>query len=371
MVFSDVSNIRIYISDYYINISAWIFFILTLLSALLAVGVIGVFWWLKNLPGNLVKWRDNHNENKVVSGVFDIICALESENNDLAIRLYQKSNLKLIQHPFMNLLSWKIFALDARYNGGDIEKILLIMKEDNKTLVPAVKELISHKLKIADFVLANHYLLIIEKLSFRPNWFYQIKIMVCMATQRWDEALKISVNATKINLFNSTELQCLHALIYYMQAKFLLNQDLSSEAISILKSSLNLGHNSIESVILLVELLCMNNKRKEAVEVIAKGWKLNPSYQLIIKMHGMYEDLPIGKKFEEIEKLIAYNNSRDAYLQIAHYALDLNLLSKSRKYLDFVRNESDDLYRKLEAIYNLCVQNDGKTVQHYMQDLIL
>ena len=87
--FRDVGNIEVYFSDYYIIISAGVFCIMLLLSVLLISSVVGIFWWLRNLPKTLIKLRNESNYQKIVTEIFDIVCALESGNKDLAVKLYQ------------------------------------------------------------------------------------------------------------------------------------------------------------------------------------------------------------------------------------------------------------------------------------------
>jgi uncharacterized membrane-anchored protein len=368
-LFNDVGNIEIYFSNYYIVISFGIFCILALLSVLLISAVIGIFWWLKNLPQSLLRLRYEYKHQKAVDEVFDIVCALESENKDLVLRLLQKANLTLIKHPITNLISWQAASLDKNSNELELEKKLLLMKEDIKTCIPAIKELINQKLKAAEFENANRYLITLEKLSYKPSWFYRLKITINIALQNWDEAIGALEKVSKLQLFSHEEVQSLFSLIHYLKAKYYLNQNLPNEAISTLRKSLSVNIH-LESVVLLAELLCVQNKSKDAIEFVTKAWKVKPSYKLISSILPVYNDLPIVKKFEEVEKLISVNNSNQACLLLAHTALELGLFSKARKYLDLAKKEDLEYYRKLEAIYNICAQGDEQSIQDYLKELL-
>ena len=213
--FSDAGNIKIYFADYYIVISVGMFCIILLLLAFLFFWVVGILWWLRNLPKTLLKLRDESGYQKAVTEIFDIVCALESENSDLAIKLCQKKNILSIKHPIINLISWRVACIDSRCNESDIEKILFLMKEDAKTLVPAIKELVTNKLKVGDFEAASQYLWLLEKLPYKPNWFYRAKITVSIGTQKWDEAVIALEKLSKQRHIDTIETKSLTSLIYY------------------------------------------------------------------------------------------------------------------------------------------------------------
>jgi len=356
--FRDAGNIEVYFSDYYIIISAGVFCIMLLLSVLLISSVVGIFWWLRNLPKTLIKLRNESNYQKIVTEIFDIVCALESGNKDLAVKLYQKNDVSLIRHPIANLISWRVSCLDSRCNESDVEKFLLLMMEDTKTSVPSIKELITNKLKAADFETASQYLVLLEKLSYKPNWFYRVKITVSIGNQRWDEAISALEKLSKQRLIDTLEAKSLMSLIYYLKAKFYLGQNLNDEAISVLKKSLGLNSAHIETVLLISDLLCMQAKTKDAVSFISKSWTLNPDYKLLEKMESIYQDLPIMKRFEELEKLASLNKSDEAYLIFIRIALELNLLDKAHKYLGLCKKNNNESYRKLSAFYKLFIQED-------------
>ena len=79
--FRDAGNIEVYFSDYYIIISAGVFCIMLLLSVLLISSVVGIFWWLRNLPKTLIKLRNESNYQKIVTEIFDIVCRNIYETN--------------------------------------------------------------------------------------------------------------------------------------------------------------------------------------------------------------------------------------------------------------------------------------------------
>jgi uncharacterized membrane-anchored protein len=354
--FRDVGDIEIFFSDYYVVIPAGVFCIILFLSVLLISWIIGAFWWLKNLPKNLVRLRTESNYQKFVTEIFDIICALESDNKDLAIKLHQKSSLSLIKHPIANLISWRVACIDSRCNESDIEKILLLMKEDVKTFVPAVKELIINKLKASDFETAGQYLALLEKLSYKPKWFYRVKINVSIGNQKWDGAIDALEKLTKQRLIDDLEAKSLLSLIYYLKAKSYLSQNLNEDAISILKKSFSSNNAHVETALLLADLL--QTKAKDAIAVISKCWEVMPDYKLLEKMSFIYHDLPAIKQFEELEKFASLNKSDEAYLIIARFALELNLLDKAHKYLVLCKKNNNDSYRKLSSFYKLLLRED-------------
>ena len=370
LFFSDAGSIKVYFADYYIVISVGMFCITLLLLAFLFFWFIGILWWLRNLPKNLLKLRDESGYQKAVTEIFDIVCALESENNDLAIKLCQKKNILSIKHPITNLISWRVACLDSRCNENDIEKILFLMKEDTKTLVPAIKELITHKLKAGDFEVVSQYLWLLEKLPFKPHWFYRVKITVSIGTQKWDEAVIALEKLSKQRHIDTLEMKSLTSLIYYLKAKFYLSQNLNDGAISILKKSLSVNNTHIETVLLIADLLCMQSKTKDAVSFISKAWAVNPNYKLLKKAESIYQNLPIIKRFEELEKMTSLNKSDEAYLVFARVALKLNLLDKANKYLSLCRKNNSDSYRKLSAFYKLLTQEDKDIALNYLKNFL-
>lgn len=368
MVFSDLGNIEIYFSDYYVVVSAGIFCVFTLLACFLVVGMMGMFWWIKNLPKTLMRLRVEHTYQKAVNEAFDLVCALESSNKELAIRLNQRNNWSLIRHPIINYFSWKVAYLNKNATEADIEKFLLSMYEDEKTCVPAIEELVKNKIKAAEFELANQYLTKLDKLPYKPRWYYNTKITVSLAVHNWEEAVSVLEKADKLKIFSNSELKSLFSLTYYLKAKWYFNQSLPDDAIAILKKSVNSNNMHIESVLLLTELLGTRDKTKDATGCLIKCWQSCPDYRLITSMLEMNAELSVTKKFEELEKLGVVNNQ--AGLLLAHAALSLNLLSKARKYIDLSKKEGGDYSKKLECLYKLLAEED-KIHVHALLDRFL
>lgn len=364
LFFVDLGSVEIYFADYQAIISVGVLCVLCLLAILCITGIVGLLWWLKNLPKALIKMRSDHTYKKAVNEVFDLVCALESENNDLAIRLYQRNNWGLITHPVSGFFAWRVGCLNKNSTESDIEKSLLVMQDDSKTCVPAIKELVMHRLKSAEFDLANQYLAVFDKLSYKPTWFYRTKITICLAIHRWDEASSVLEKATKLKIFSNSEAQSLFSMVFYLRAKFAINQNLVDDAISTLKKSVSSNAAHIESVLLLSDLLCARNKQKDALEYIKKSWQVAPDYRLIKAALAVHHDLPVSKRFEELEKL-GCANSR-ANLLLAQAAMSLNLLSKTRKYIELGKQDNSDYAARLEALYKLLTEEDKQIVHDYL-----
>jgi len=251
LFFNDAGNVEIYFSDYYIQAPVAILCVIGLLIILLASGVIAILWWLKNLPKTLGKIRSEDNYKHLVNDAFDIICALESENKDLAIKLFQKQDFTLLKHPIAYFLAWRVSCVDKRCNESDTEKALLQMQQDSKTMIPALKELISNKIKSSEWEIALQYLDLVEKVSCKPSWFYHVKTTLSLALQKWDDAIEAHEKASKT--MDGEEAKSLLSLIYYMKAKSYLAQNMPDAAIKILKKSLSLNAHD-ESIALLDQL---------------------------------------------------------------------------------------------------------------------
>jgi replication-associated recombination protein RarA len=87
-------------------------------------------------------------------------------------------------------------------------------------------------------------------------------------------------------------------------------------------------------------------------------------------VESIYQNLPIIKRFEELEKLTSLNKSDEAYLIFVRVALKLNLLDKANKYLALCKKNNNDSYRKLSAFYKLLTQEDKDVALNYLKNFL-
>lgn len=351
MFSSDIGNIEITISGYQITSSAGALLLITLFGFSLFFFVLWLIIWLKNLPSNLMNLKQKYSYRKTIDNIFSMICAYESKDYNKALHLSHSINLELIKHPIANFLDYKSSILSGNYREGEIEPKLFNLKNNDATKAIAIKELVNQKIKLGDFITAGEYLAEMDNLSFKPNWFFRTKITISIANKDWDGAL----TATNNKKFPESEAKHTRELIYYMQARELLNQNENDKAIHILKGNLN----HIESLLLLVE----NCKETERLEYLAKAWKINPDYRILKAYVDHNQDSTAAKNFEMLElKLKPYDTLTNQYF--CHLALALGLKMRARKYLEFAKDDSEN-YRKLLLLYH--VQNNIEDHELFQQ----
>lgn len=347
-IFAELGSIEIYTSNYYITTSPATLFILFVLSLIVFSAIFAIFSYIKNLPSNLMRLRGQYNYKQSVNNSFDIICALESDNKDLALRLIKKDNLNSINHPLAGLLKWKVAQYDKNIAETENEKILLQMSSNEKTLIPAIKELIKNKLKSSELDIASEYIKQIEKLSYRPTWYYRIKFTISLALESWQEANNALDKALKLQIINKDEHAELAAILYTSQAQHYIDHNEPNKAIDLLSKH----HKYLETTLLLAELLSSNNDNKNASYYLIANWNVEPNYKLLNAWLEIHADLTTNKAFEQLEKLFVAESDR-AYLILTHKALELGLYKAAKKYLNLVEDKTSSHAVLLQFFYDL------------------
>lgn len=345
LFFNDMGNVDIYFSGYQITMSAGVLCIVLILSFFALSGIIWLLVWIKNIPYSLMKMRAEHNHKRALNEVFDIVCAFECQDYELALRLCNRNNYMAINHPITKLLSFKASLQNKNNSESDLEKRLLDMLESEKVMPLAVKELVKQKVKSGEFELANEYITKLEKLSYKPSWYSRAKFSICLALEEWEVAVNVIEKAVKNK--ESIEASELISLAYFMQAKSYIKQNLEAKAISILKKN----SNHIDSVLLLADLLWNAGEVKDAVSYLTKFWKNKQDYRLLKSFMTIRAELTPSKLFEEIETKFSPPS-----ILFSQSAIELNLHSKAKKYLSL--GDGSNHAKKLELLYKVSVDDD-------------
>ena len=359
-------------ADMIVNIHLGLFLLGALGVMLFALLLFRVIKGTVDFPKSLQRYRRERNKDKGVRALTLGLTAVAAGDTKAAV--YQAFRAQKLL-PDENGLSLLLKSQAARLDGRDEEANDNFMQllEHKDAAFLGMRGLLQAALDRKDY--ASALTIAREAMTLHPKqpWILKITYDLEIKQRELDRALKTLFAAEKHKAIAKDKAQSDRIAMMLYKADMDIEAGNMHAARLKLEKAYGYDPSFIPTVIRLARTYLQHGKRRKAIAIIEKAWKVNTHPDLIplwaSAMPGVKAERQSLEQLKWFERLLALNtDSSQGYLAVAKAAMENGLWGEARNYLKHAETirTSKTLYR-LYALLEEKTSGDAAMVQDYLQ----
>lgn len=358
-------------SDIAVNIHLGLFLLVALAVMLLALVLFRIIKGTADFPKTLARYKQQRNKDKGLRALTLGLTAVAAGDTKAAV--YQAVRAQRLL-PEENGLSLLLKAQAARLDGREDEAndnfIRLLENKDASFL--GMRGLLQAALDRKDYGSALTIAREALKLHPKQPWILKITYDLEIKLRELDSALKTLYRAEKQRAISKEKAQSDRIAMLLYKADADVTEGNMHAARLKLEKAYGYDPVFIPTVIRLARHYLQHGKRRKAVSLIEKAWKVNTHPDLVPLWASAMPKSKGEKSLEQLkwfERLLSLNTaSSQGQLAVAKAAMESGLWGEARNYLKNAEHirPSKKLYR-LYALLEEKTTKDSSAVQEYLQ----
>lgn len=355
-------SVSLSMMGYDIVIQNGLFFLLLFIALISFLILYRVIRAVLSTPQLIAKYQEKDKQKKGYKALTQGLVAVAAGDAKRATDYAEKSKDFMPDH---NALSLLLSAQAARLRGEEdsAEKYFQELSLDKDAAFLGLRGLLNRALKEKNYPLALDYARQAEKAYPVQGWLLKIIYNLEIKNNIWDKAIETGKKAVKLKAVSEEKAVSDRIAIYLMRGDY--EQDRSNEKVAAQYFDLayKLDNHFVPTIMRLARLYLNQNKKKKAISLIEKTWKVNPHPDLaaiweeMAPLKGIKNNANI-KRLKWFEDLVALNpDSTTGQILAAKAAMDMGFWGEAKAYL----NRAEKIYpsASLYRLMAIAEQNSG------------